>query len=55
MPLPTDWVGSLKNPNNKKIKKPEVMCWSLDFTWASGELWVRLMMNISLGTDIKPH
>jgi hypothetical protein len=32
-----DWVGNLKNPNNKKIKKNEVMCWSLDFTSASGE------------------
>ena len=54
-PPPIDWVGGLKNPDNKKIKKCEVMCWSLDFTWASGESWPRLRMKISLGTDIKSH
>ena len=31
-PPPIDWIGNLKNPNNKKIKQSEVMCWSLDFT-----------------------
>jgi len=27
-----DWVGNLRNRNNKKIKQSELMCWSLDFT-----------------------
>jgi hypothetical protein len=31
-----DWVGSLKNPNNKKIDGTEAKRWSLDFTRASG-------------------
>jgi hypothetical protein len=55
MAPPIDWVGSLRNRNDKKSKKPEAACWSLDFDWASGESCVRLRMKISLGTDIKSH
>ncbi len=55
MAPPIDWVGSLRNPNDKKSKRVEVTCWNLDFTWASGESWVRLRMRVSLGTDIKPY
>jgi hypothetical protein len=50
-----DWAGDLKIQNDKKINWPELMCWSLDFTWASGESCLRLRMKISVGTDIKSH
>ncbi len=35
--LNIDWIGILGDPNHKKINPPEVTCWSLDFTGASGE------------------
>jgi hypothetical protein len=50
-----DWVGSLKNPNNKKIDGTEAKRWSLDFTRASGASWQTSRMKISLGTDIESH
>jgi hypothetical protein len=50
---PIDRAGSLKNPNNKKIKRTEAKRWSLDFTGASGSSWLRLRMKISVGTDIE--
>jgi hypothetical protein len=50
--LNIDWVGSLGDPNSKKINNPEVRCWSLDFTRASGEAWVLIRMKISGDIDI---
>ena len=50
-----DWVGSLKNPNNKKIDGTEAKRWILDFTGALGESWLRLRMKVSVGTDIESH
>jgi hypothetical protein len=50
-----DWVGSLKNLNNKKIKKPEVMCWNLDFTGVERHFEVDYECeNIAFG-DIESH
>jgi hypothetical protein len=50
--LNIDWIGSLGDPNDKKINHPEVTCWSLDFTGASGEAWVPIRMKISGDIDI---
>ena len=50
--LNIDWIGSLGDPNDKKINHPEVTCWSLDFTGASGEAWVPIRMRISGDIDI---
>ena len=50
-----DWVGSLKNPNNKKINGAEAKCWNLDFTRASGAPWQTSRMKISVGTYIESH
>ncbi len=49
--LNIDWVGSLRNPNDKKINNPEVTCRSLDITGASGEAWVPIRMKISGDID----
>jgi len=43
--LNIEWVGSLGDPNHKKLNHPEVRCWSLDFTGASGEAWVLIWMK----------
>jgi hypothetical protein len=50
-----DWVGSLKNPNNKKINRAEAKCWNLDFTGGSGAPWQTSRMKISVGTDIESY
>lgn len=53
--LHIDWVENLKHRNDKKINKSEVTCWNLDFTWVSGEAWMRLRMKIWPQTDIRIH
>jgi hypothetical protein len=50
--LNIDWIGILGDPNSKMINNPEVRCWSLDFTGASGEVWVLIRMKISGDSDI---
>jgi hypothetical protein len=50
--LNIEWIGSLGDPNKKKINHPEVTCWGLDFAGASGEAWVPIRMRILSDIDI---
>lgn len=52
---PIDWAGSLKRKNRKDINGTEFKCWSLDFTGASGEIWLPMRMKISAEIDIAVH
>jgi hypothetical protein len=51
-PWPIEGVGIWKDQNRKNFNRPEFKCWSLDFTGASGEIWLPKRMRISRDIEI---
>ena len=51
-PWPIEGAGIRKDQNRKNVNWPEFKCWSLDFTGASGEIWLPKRMRISRDIEI---
>jgi hypothetical protein len=49
---PIEGAGIRKDQNRKNINGTEFKCWSLDFTGASGEIWLPKRMRISRDIEI---